>query len=226
MSALAPEEESVHEKDVLAAKTRELDACTRFKVYSPMEPGKCNKEEVGTRWVLAWKMVEGVKTSEARLVTKGNQVPDLKDGLVETSGCVSLRSPHLQVIPLSTLRGWRPWSLDVKNALPQSPPEWLPGHSRRVWQLNPPAYTLNDAPVAFYRSLKRYLVNERDSSRAVDLRLQTSKVDPRLFFVYHRSGFAVGGITTHSDDLLGCGEQWRKWILQKMANEADDLLGF
>ena len=49
---LPPEEESVYEKDVLAAKARELDAWTQFKVYSSMESGKCNEEVVGTPWGL------------------------------------------------------------------------------------------------------------------------------------------------------------------------------
>ena len=93
---------------------------------------------MGTRWVLTWKMVEGVKTVKARLVATGYQDPDLKNGLVETSGCVSPRSSHLQVVSLAALRGRRLWSLDIKNAFLQadgfgrdvfiqSPPVWLPG---------------------------------------------------------------------------------------------------
>ena len=34
----------------------------------------------------------------------GNWVPDLEDGPIETSGCVSLRSSHLQVISLGALK--------------------------------------------------------------------------------------------------------------------------
>ena len=49
---LPQEEERLYAKDVLAAKTRELDAWTQFKVYNPLEPGKCTKEVVGTRRVL------------------------------------------------------------------------------------------------------------------------------------------------------------------------------
>ena len=57
---MSPEEEALFAKDVFAAKTRELDAWAQFKVYNPLEPGKCTKDVVGTRWVLTWKMVEGV----------------------------------------------------------------------------------------------------------------------------------------------------------------------
>ena len=38
---LPPGEESAYAKDVLVSKTRELSAWTQFKLYSPLEPGKC-----------------------------------------------------------------------------------------------------------------------------------------------------------------------------------------
>ena len=79
--------------------------------------------------------------------------------------------------------------------------------------MNAVAYGLNEAPGAVYRPLKRYLVNGTDSVEAVDLRMEASKFDPCLSLAYCRSGLAVGGITTHIDDLLGCGEQD---ILQRM----------
>ena len=46
---LPPDEERFYEKDALAAKTRELDAWTQFKVYSPMERGICDEDVVVTR---------------------------------------------------------------------------------------------------------------------------------------------------------------------------------
>ena len=63
---LPPEEERLFAKDVLAAKTRELDVWAQFKVYNSLEPGKRTKDVVGTRWALTWKMVGGVKTVKAR----------------------------------------------------------------------------------------------------------------------------------------------------------------
>ena len=140
---LTPDEEEKFIKEVKAAKGRELDAWSKFRVFSPCEPEKCNKSVVGTRWVLTWKVVDGVKTVKARLVAKGYQDPDLQEGLVETSGSVSLRSSHLQVISLAALRKWKLWSVDIKNAFLQadgfgrvvfiqSPPEWRPGDLRRI----------------------------------------------------------------------------------------------
>ena len=148
-------------------------------------------------------MVEGVKTVKAHLVATGYQGPDLK-----LSGSASLRSSHLQAISLAALRGWGLWSIDIKNAFLQadgfgrvvfiqSPPEWLPADFRRIWTLNAPAYGLNDAPAAPHRSLERYLANETHSLQAAYLRAEASKFDPRLFFVYRRSGLAVGVVTTH-----------------------------
>ena len=81
--------------------------------------------------------MEGVKKVKARLVAKGFQDPDLTEGPVDTSGCVSLRSSHLQVVSLSALNKWKIWSLDIKNAFLQAdgfgrvvflhaPEEWNP----------------------------------------------------------------------------------------------------
>ena len=93
---------------------RELDARSQFRAFSPCGPERCNKSVVGTRWVLSWKVVGGVKTVKARLVAKGYQDPDLQDGLVETSGSVSLRSPHLQVISLAAPRNWKLWASTLR----------------------------------------------------------------------------------------------------------------
>ena len=86
-------------------------------VFNPLHAGGVGTTAVDTRRAPTWEMVEGVKTEKARLVATGLQDPDLKDGVVDASGCVRLRSSHLQVLSLSTLAKWKLWSLDVKNAL-------------------------------------------------------------------------------------------------------------
>ena len=57
--------------------------------------------------------------ADGRLVAKGYQDPDLRKGLVDTSGCVSLRSSHLQVISLRLIKKSELWSVDIKNAFLQ-----------------------------------------------------------------------------------------------------------
>ena len=54
------------------------------------------KSIVAARWVLPRKVIEGKTSARARLVVKGLQDPDLRRELVETAGCVDLRSSHLQ----------------------------------------------------------------------------------------------------------------------------------
>ena len=131
--------------------------------------------------------------------------------------CVSRRSPHVQVISLGALKKWPICSQDIKNAFLladgfgrdvylRAPCVWNSKKTRRVWILIAPAYGLNDAPVAFRRSLRIFLVNSVESLASVGLRCGVSPFDPRLYFVYNRSGSAVGAIATHIDDILGCGE--------------------
>ena len=81
-----------------------------------MRAGDVGKTAVGTRRVLTWKMVEGVNTVKARLVARGFHGPNLKIGIVNTSGCVSLRSSHLQVTSLSAIKKWRRRHLDFREA--------------------------------------------------------------------------------------------------------------
>ena len=69
-----------------------------------MRAGDFGESAVDTRWVLASKTVEGVKKAKARVVAKGLQQPGLKDGIVDTSGYVSLRSCRLQFTNLSALK--------------------------------------------------------------------------------------------------------------------------
>ena len=89
-------------------------------------------------------MVDGKKDVKACLVAKGRQDPDVGDGLVETSGCVSLRSSHLRVISLGALKKLDIWILDVKSALLRTdgfcrgvflraPVKWDPKGTRPIW---------------------------------------------------------------------------------------------
>ena len=149
-------------------------------------------------------------------MARGARNPELKEGLVDTSGCVSLRPSHLQVISLGAMKKWKLRSLDIKNAFLQadtfkrdvfllSPPEWCPNNPNRAWKLNDPANGLNDAPVAFRRTLKRYLLNDGASTRIVGLKYRAPSLGPRCYAVFNNHDEAAGAFSTHIDDVAGCG---------------------
>ena len=64
----------------------ELGAWKRFKVSETVQKGAPSEALVDTCWALPWKLVKGKKVVEAGLVAEGYQDPDLRTGLVETSG--------------------------------------------------------------------------------------------------------------------------------------------
>ena len=214
---LAESEERTFTGFVLKAKVGELCAWEHFRVFSPAQPGTQREELVNSRWVLTWKEAGGGKTVIARLVAKCCLDPDPRMGNVDIAGCASRRASNLQATSLGALMIWPLWSLGGKNAFPQAggfdrgvylraPREWNSKGARRVWKLRAPAYGLNDAPVAYRRSLRKYLTNFVETLSCVGLRLEVSSFDPCLFFVYMDSGPAIGALTTHIRDNSGCGE--------------------
>ena len=54
-------------------------------------------------------------------------------------------------------------------------------------------------------SLQKYLVNSAESPPSAGLRSEVSSFGPRMYCSYRKSGEAVGVITTHIDEILGCG---------------------
>ena len=153
----------------------------QFKGFPPVKTGAQLKDVVDTRRVLSRKVAEGAKTAMARLVAEGYQDPDLRNGFVRMAGRVSRRWPYLQLISLGAWKKWAIWILGIKNTFLQAdgfargvyvraPREWISKDDRRV-----------DAPVAFHRSLRKYLVNSAESSSSVGLRLEASSFDARLF---------------------------------------------
>ena len=70
--------------------------------------------------VAPWRMADGNKRADARRAAKGYKGPDLKDGNVDTSECVSLCPPHLQGISPGDVDKWMIWSMGVKNTFRQA----------------------------------------------------------------------------------------------------------
>ena len=180
-------------------KLRELAAWGKFDVYTQRNECQVSKKVVQRRLVSTWKMVDGKMCVKARLVAKGFQDPDLQEERVDTSGCLRLRSSRLRVFFIIAIKKWGIWGVDIKIAFLQAdgfvrdvflhaPGEWDPLCRERVWDLEEPAYGLNDAPVASYRSSKKYLLGSEASAEGVGLRCEASTFDPCHFFVFRAKG--------------------------------------
>ena len=142
-----------------------------------------------TRWVLAWKMVDGEKAVKACPVATGYQDPGLRGGKVDAPGRDSFRSSRLQVISLGAVGKWEIWSLDIKNAFLQAdgfcreaflcaPANRDPKGAHRMRQMQAPAYGVDDAPAALRKTLKRYLLRPENLLACVGFKFQVSSVDP------------------------------------------------
>ena len=111
------------------------------------------------------------------------------------------------------LMKWPLWSLDFKNSWLQAdgldhevylraPCEWNSEGTRRVWKLRTPAYGLDAARVPSHRPFRKYLASLAESLPSVGLRFEVSSFGPCLFFIFRKSGVAVGAVTRHVDDML------------------------
>ena len=129
--ALSPEEEEQLAELARAAKIEDLGAWKKFDVFEPRRACNVSKQIAQTRWIPTWKIAAGRKSAKARLAAKGDQDPDHQEGAVDTSRCVSLRSPPLRVISLRALKKWDLWSLRIKNASLQAA-EFTRGVFRRA----------------------------------------------------------------------------------------------
>ena len=116
---LTEERERTRVDLVRKADEKGLDVWKHVKVFPPVKMGSQSKDVADTRWALTWGVVEGAKTVRARLVAKGDQGPDLRNGNLDIAGCVSRRWPHIQLISLGALKKWAIWSLDIQDAFPR-----------------------------------------------------------------------------------------------------------
>ena len=101
---LSPEAEKMPRGLVHDGELRELEAWKKFDVNTRRSARSVSKKIAETRRVLTRKAVDEKRPVKARLVAKGSQGPCLQEGFAGTSGCVSPRSSHLQVISLSATK--------------------------------------------------------------------------------------------------------------------------
>ena len=78
-----------------------------------VKEGALSKSVADTREGLAWKTAKGERNAEACVVAQGRQDPDLKDGFMDTPGCVAICYSRLRVILLGALRKREIWRLGV-----------------------------------------------------------------------------------------------------------------
>ena len=101
---------------VWEGELRELAARGQFDVFARRNECPASKKAEKTRWVWTWKIVDGEKCVEARLLAEGFQDTDVQEGLVDTPGCVSLRSSHVRVFSISAIKKWGIRSLGITLA--------------------------------------------------------------------------------------------------------------
>ena len=67
------------------AREKKIAAWQQCKVAQPLRQGCDSKSAVATWWIPEWKVVDGRKTVEARMASRGFQDPDRQVGSVESS---------------------------------------------------------------------------------------------------------------------------------------------
>ena len=192
------------------AKVKEWNSFVENKVVElASRLGVDAKRIIGSRWVLTWKKVDGGKTAKARLVLLGYQDPDL--GAYARSSPTLTRLGRHSVLQIAAQEGWNLFSLDAKNAflagelssrskalymsVPRDLLEMLKLPQDTVFKLLKSAYGLAEAPIAWFRYLKKQLVA---------LGWVQHPLDECVFRLYDGAKLA-GIIGLHVDDLLVAG---------------------
>ena len=105
---------------------------------------------------------------------------------------------------------------------PCAPAQWDPSGANRICKSRGPAYGLSDAPADSQRTLRPYLLRAENSLAPADLKFQVSASRHCLYFVSRGNGGAVGALTAHIDNGLGCAEPD---VLLKRVNITGAALG-
>ena len=111
------------------AKVKELSAWQNFWVFEPYQARGVSTKVVQTRWALTCKAT-------------GYQGPDLREGIVDASGRVSLPSCHLQGVSLCAINKGKIWGLYFKNAFSQADGFIRDVFLRAPMEWDPPRYTV------------------------------------------------------------------------------------
>ena len=203
--------ERYDDPDIKKAMTDEMQSWKKYGVFK--EVPDSGQKTLSTRWVVT-KKSSGYK---ARLVIRGFEECLTEHVDSPTGDKCSTRI----MLSLSKAYNWKVETMDIKAAFLQSqeldrtvhvkPPKNLK-KAGVIWQLEKPAYGLNDSPRNWYNSLKEFLVN---------LGCSVCKFDPGLFYK-HEKGKLIGLLLLHVDDFLVSGNnQFKETVLKRITVKYD-----
>ena len=82
------------------------------------------------------------------------------------------------------------------------PPGWNLPATARTGKLRASAYGINDAPIAFYRTLCAYLLGEAVTVELLGLHFAVSLFGSRPYFLMRAGDRSAGIIATHIYDIM------------------------
>ena len=209
--AVQVSKERYNDPKVKEAMDTELSSWKKYGVYK--EVADCGQKAVSMRWVVTTKG-NGYK---ARLVVRVFEEQLLEHVDSPTGDKCSSRI----LLTLAKAHSWKVESMDIKAAFLQSqkldktvfvkPPRDLKKVGI-IWQLEKPAYGLNDSPRNWYNSLRCFLLS---------IGCNPCRYDPG-FFYYHINNKLAGLMLLHVDDFLVSGNaKFKKAIVTKILDKYD-----
>ena len=225
--ALTPAEIKLHSKLVDEAIRKEIQSFVEHKTFARAWRKDC-KNVCTSRWVLRWKEVDGKRIIKARLTIRGFQ--DTAD--VQSFASTASRWGQRIIVSLSVLFGWNLWIADVSTAFLRgmdfSELSQLTNTEERDVAFLPPRGSerfftelegMHD--LNFQTEVLRLLkavYGLRDAPRAWRIRLDLELVklggkslytDKSLYAFHDSTGKLEALLSTHVDDIKGCGTKTR-----------------
>lgn len=228
----------VHIKDLTAkeralfdiAKDAELTCWIQTNALKPVLRKYLNPEQIlRSRWVLTWKPTEddlgniSGKKAKARLVVLGFQDPNLTE--VQRDAPTLTKEGRSTILQMIASFQWELSSFDIKTAFlrgkadeknplaMEPPPELrkkLQLQDNQVCQLVGNAYGRVDAPLLFFKELRKHLQ---------ELQFKVHPLEPCLYYLesQHNGVRKIHGVLgTHVDDGLCGGDDWFHQQIHKL----------
>ena len=199
------------------AKDKEISCWLQTNAIRPILREKMNPDQIlRSRWILTWKKDDqGGRKAKARLVVLGYLDPKLtevardsptlsKEGRATILQCVA--SSQFELISFDITTAFLRGKADAENPLAMEPPsefrQKLGMNSHQVCELLGNAYGRVDAPLLFYKELRKHLT---------DLGFQSHPLDPCIYMLKttdkegHETLHGILGM--HVDDGIGGGDK-------------------